>query len=122
MKPFNLEEALAGKPVVCKNGWEVTEIVYMPTITGRLKVLAVAHGVVRAYDREGNLSSLTHTHELQLFMAIEKKSIWINVYLDKDGQIILSPKHDSIESALRSTKTINWTFIKTIEITNEIEL
>jgi hypothetical protein len=118
MKPFNLEEALAGKPVVCKNGWEVTEIVYMPTVISRLKLLAVAHGVVRAYDREGNFNSFSDNNELQLFMAEEKKSIWINVY-DNERDLFVSTHKTSDEAIEKAISTTEFNYIKTIEITNE---
>jgi hypothetical protein len=121
MKPFNLEEALAGKPVVCRNGWEVTEIVYMPTVTGRLKVFAVAHGVVRAYDREGNFSTFTDTHELDLFMLEEKKSLWINLY-NNEGDLFVTAYKTEVEAKDRGLSTLEFEYIKTIEITNEIEL
>ena len=80
MKPFNLEEALAGEPVVCRNGWEVTEIVYMPTVIGQRKLFAVSHGTLKAYDRDGKHTSLTDDHELDLFMAPESKFIFINLW------------------------------------------
>lgn len=121
MKPFNLKEALEGKPVVTRNNLSVTQLTLFET-DNIYPLRAVIERCVCEFTTGGLFHNEALDHKYDLFMATEKKSIWINVYLDKDGQITLSHKHYSIESALRSTKTINWSYIKTIEITNEIEL
>ena len=63
MKPFNLQEALAGKPVVDRTGEPVTDFHYFKFY---------ADGDVASND---------------LFMASEKKEGWINVYPHPNGEI-----------------------------------
>jgi hypothetical protein len=120
-KPFNLEEALVGKPCITRGGKKVTEIVYMSTMTGNNKVLAVSEGCARLYNEHGKLSSIIEVHELDLLMVWEKwkkKSIWVNVYYFSDI-IRLGSHYNSKEEALESIDSEF--YIKTIEITNENE-
>ena len=92
MKPFNLEQALAGAPVVTRNNCPIVELTYLQT-TSNL-------AVVRKYDEKlisyfipasGKLSS-TIDYATDLFMAPIKKEGWINVYnvhsLDVTGKNI----------------------------------
>ena len=93
LKPFNLEQALAGAPVVCRKGYPIVELKYLQT-TSNL-------AVVRKEDDEklisyfvpcsGKLSN-TIDYTTDLFMATTKKEGWINVYnvhsLDVTGRNI----------------------------------
>jgi hypothetical protein len=93
LKPFNLEQALAGAPVVTRNGLPIVEMQYLQT-TSNL-------AVVRKEDDEklisyfvpcsGKLSN-TRDYATDLFMAPTKKEGWINVYnvlsLDVTGKNI----------------------------------
>lgn len=89
MKPFNLEEALAGKPVVNKQGRKVIQLHYFPNIKSNFKVMA--H--IENNFGENNFGVDTFTingrysddiSELDLFMAEPER--WINIYWDEDEQ------------------------------------
>ncbi len=119
MKEFNLEEALAGKPVQTRDGREVTQLTKFET--GRAWCLiGILEGDFRSYDINGKYSR-DSIHDKDLFMAPEKKSVWVNVYESKDNtdefQVYTSRLHPTKESALAHRKDYN--YIKTIEITNE---
>ena len=81
MKPFNLEQALAGAPVVTRNGCPIVELKYLQT-TGNL-------AVVRKEDDEKLISYFvpcngklgeTIEYTTDLFMAPAKKEGWVNIY------------------------------------------
>lgn len=85
MKPFNLEKALAGVPVVTQNGGKVTEIVHLKTASPKRSIIYVVDG--RAYEtsEDGSFYSGYSTDSLNdLFMASKmvKKEGWINIYKD----------------------------------------
>ena len=71
MEPFDLEKALAGAPVVTRNGKPVAELHYFKTAERPYKVCAVIDGEVvvltakGAYYTEGE-------HAFDLFMAPTK--------------------------------------------------
>lgn len=115
MKPFNLSDALAGKPVVTRDGRTVSKVVLVDDTLEHCLV-AVINGKMSAHDRQGQFTT-TET-ERDLFMASTKKSVWVNVY-DEGGKLGVSKvKYDTEEECLKNI-TRKGKYIKTIEITNE---
>lgn len=80
MKPFNLEKALAGDPVVTRDGRKVTEIVHFKTLNNPQNIIAVLNGRLFPFYENGQY--IAQDTEFDLFMApkIVKKSGWLNVY------------------------------------------
>jgi hypothetical protein len=81
MKPFNLEKALAGEPVVTRDGREVTEIAYFHTKdSSEFNVVCIVKGISQWYTKEGN-SAINIKTRNDLFMAEPER--WVNVYYDE---------------------------------------
>ena len=113
MKPFNLERALAGVPVVTGDGEVVQEIHHFRECTTRWSVVAVVDGIVRNYDVNGE-SAIFHPGHY-LFMADKPpKKYYVNVYGDK-CEIGLGAIYEDKEVATRHGQR-NTGYIKTIEI------
>lgn len=98
MKPFNLEEAKAGKPVVTGNGLPVRFLCFdrehhkYPILT-LFRLKNSTEDTVGYYTAEGiyYMQASYEKDSLNLFMKSEKKTGWVNVYcmLSKD-----SPKRE----------------------------
>ena len=92
MKPFNLEQALTGAPVVTRKGCPIVELKYLQT-TGNLAVVRKDDDILISYfiPCSGKLSN-TIDYATDLFMAPTKKEGWINIYnvhsLDVTGRNI----------------------------------
>jgi len=85
MKPFNLQEALAGKPVVTRHGIIVTKIYHIKEKdVNEYTVLAVINSNSFWFNKNGIYNPRFETG-LDLFMATEKKTVWVNVYKDADS-------------------------------------
>lgn len=85
MKPFNLEKALAGDPVVTRDGKKVTEIVHLKTVSPSRSVIFVADGYAYETGEDGRFFyGFTAESVNDVFMApkIVKKEGWINIYND----------------------------------------
>jgi len=82
MKQFNLEKALAGDPVITRNGKKVEEIKLFKTKINNNKVLfGVIDGWVLSFNIDGrNNSILRFDTEYDLFMAPVKHIGWVNRY------------------------------------------
>jgi hypothetical protein len=78
MKPFNLQDALAGKPVVTRDGKAVKQIAYFPEVETYAVMAYIEGSDVDTYTREGSYWSSKGTHDL--FMASTKKTGWVNIY------------------------------------------
>ena len=83
LKPFNLEKALAGDPVVTGCGIQVTEIVQLRTALATDRpIIGVVNGIPRSFRIDGTFCEGYVLPDLDLFMApkIVKKEGWLNIY------------------------------------------
>jgi hypothetical protein len=94
MKPFNLDEALAGKPVVTRDRIKITELHHFKTFQSSYKVLAIINGLAHWFNENGKLNQ-DHETRLDLFMASEKKEGWINIYKYENHPSIVSFFHET---------------------------
>lgn len=81
MKPFDLQAALAGAPVVTKTGIKVLAIAHLPQASlSFMRVYAVLEGLhgnnVQSYDESGHVGS----GHFDLFMAPKRKTLYINIW------------------------------------------
>jgi hypothetical protein len=100
MKPFNLDKALAGEPVVTRCGYQVTHINHYRTADqSGFCITALVHGLsveVETFKKTGYFTS--GENGLDLFMA--EPEAWINVYYSKvQEKIWNSVKYNSEEEA-----------------------
>jgi hypothetical protein len=119
MKEFNLESALAGKPVVTRNGKKVTELYLFKSA----KLIQPLYGIIEgdedvlAWTTNGIYHPTKETG-FDLFMVEQKKSVWVNVYKgDFSDEFVLGMQHTTLERATNNIRG-NENYIKTIEITN----
>ena len=80
MKPFNLQEALAGKPVVTRDGRKVTQL-HLFECDAKFVLYGVIEGIVNAtgFRKDGGWS-VSEPTKLDLFMASVEKTVWVNLY------------------------------------------
>ncbi len=107
MKPFNLERALAGDPVVTRNGRVVCNL----RENGKTNEYPLTGNMQRGIDSwtiNGNFYSGAERIETDndLFMAPTKKSGWMNIYSKMNCDVHLVARtgdiHESKERADRS--------------------
>ena len=114
MKPFDLEKALAGEPVVTRNGKPVTELHCFKTAEGPYNVCAVVDGVVMVLTAKGVYYSVEEgrvvEHSFDLFMAPTKRVGWVNIYLDGHadgwshcGQVVYASEEEAKDNAYRTS-------------------
>ena len=86
MKPFNLEQAKQGKKVVTRDGQEVKQFTVFDGVSSSyVSVWGVVGGAVRGWLENGRFLSANQDHHLDLFMATEKKTMYIAVADDNTG-------------------------------------
>lgn len=108
LRPFNLEEAKAGKPVVCRDGVPAKFVAHVPTIQ-RIdhRVLVDRNGMLLTATDEGRYRQVPAEDDFDLFMAPEKKSGWVNLYTTcvSDKQNAASFVHPSKREADESASS-----------------
>lgn len=102
MKPFNLEEALAGKPICTRKGLPAR--ILDTNLKGRAQPIVVAIlsrdgcEYVRSYAEDGKLFSTLETED-DLVMKSEKRVGWINIYtLSKTSGNIYKTRDEAIKN------------------------
>lgn len=118
MEKFNLERALAGEPVITRDGRDVTEIHFFETCTKGYAVIAIIEGEKFGFTNNGYYLNNSAEHRLDLFMKPKVVEAWINVYLSLTNEIFVSGNYHSEEQAKKNIIEPK-SYIKTIKITNE---
>jgi hypothetical protein len=86
MEKFNLERALAGEPVITREGREVTQLTYFKEAREQYNLVGLMEGVVCTWNEIGT-SILGHETRSDLFMKPKENAIWVNVYKRRDGTL-----------------------------------
>ena len=81
MKKFNLEKALAGEPVVTRNGEKVTQLITFDC-NGHYPLHGVRNRSHHRWTVEG-ISIIDGKSPYDLFMA--EAEMWVNVYYDEES-------------------------------------
>lgn len=77
MKPFNLADALAGKPVMTRDGMKVIRLIELPEAKPKSRLVAVLEDGETATFNEGGRYYSMRDSSLDLFMAPTKKEGYI---------------------------------------------
>lgn len=121
MKPFNLQLALAGKPVVTRDGRKVAEIYHFKTLKSDYTVHASIDGYNREYTTEGMYYNNGSESVADLFMEEPVVEKWVNIYChNKKGDMWIGELWSSYKEAIDS-KGDDAHYIKTIKINNQPE-
>ena len=116
MKPFNLKEALAGKPVVMRNGKKVDTIYYLKEKQGQQVAVFIEDDKIETWHNEnGSFFYDNNISEYDLFMYEEPVKLFLNIYKSNTGRYYSGMIHKDAKEALENRN--NQEFFKTIEIT-----
>lgn len=98
MKPFDLEKALAGEPVVTRDGNPVTQVTKFDCDSA-YPLRAVIDGKIISFTTNGN-TNVSIEHEHDLFMAEPER--WVNVYWNEEKQNAYCGFHHSSEAEAKA--------------------
>jgi hypothetical protein len=115
MKPFNLKEALSGKPVVTLRGVEATQL-HLFDIDHIYPLSAVVEGELIQYTIKGEFRS-DYESGWDLFMAEEEKVQWVNFWENKYGVIITTSWNREDQADLEIEEELTHKHLKKIRIT-----
>lgn len=86
LMPFDLERALAGDKLIYRNGEPVTVFHYLKNrdITEKICMTVCMNGSLTVHYSNGRICE-DQEFPLDLFMAPKVKTLWFNLYKDKNG-------------------------------------
>ena len=115
LKPFNLERALAGDPVVTRSGEEVESFHLVDAnINYPLVVYIKGYMEIEEFTKKGSFYSYEKDSDKDLFMAQVKKEGWVNLYYDTSiygTNCIYKTKQEAFVHKLRNqidTVKVEW--------------
>jgi hypothetical protein len=115
MEQFNLERALAGEPVITRNGDEVYELVKFDS-THSYPIAGIVDGLLHRWTIDGKeFSHHSGESSLDLFMKPKENAIWVNVYKRNDGRLAIGNYYYT--EAQAKQKSFGNNSIKTVKIT-----
>jgi hypothetical protein len=114
MRKFDLERALAGEPVITRDGRQVKELTRFYTCNQMESIVGTIDGMLNLFDGEGIHSTFKIA---DLFMDSEVIESWVNVYC-RDGVLHIGTSYISEEQAKINGKNAP-DYITTIKITNK---
>jgi hypothetical protein len=117
MKPFNLDKALAGEPVVTRDGRKVLDLYHFKDVKTKFSLVVFISGnsSVDHYTIHGTWTEDFENQELDLFMF--EPETWINVYYSKvQDKIWNSVKYNSEKEAKENIVTTISSYLTTAQI------
>lgn len=94
MKPFNLEAAKAGKPLITRGGETVKFIAVEPDAEEDTQLLVLRNGRVLPLYTNGKYFDVG-SNERDVFMAPEKVTSWLNCY--ESGEVMGYPTKEEAD-------------------------
>jgi hypothetical protein len=118
MEKFNLERALAGEPVITRNGKEVTQLVYFKDVIHKDCVYGVIGNQIKNWCIDGKyFHDDPNEFGADLFMKPKENAIWVNVYKREDGSLFLGHEFNTEKEAIDDAKGERG-FVKILRITD----
>lgn len=100
MKPFDLAAALAGAPVVTRDGRKVLQLAHFPEASPDIGLVILFEGSSTLNTRREDGTRFNgNDSSMDLFMAPVKQTVWVNMYRDLNGTFFSVAVGDSKESA-----------------------
>jgi hypothetical protein len=114
MKKFNLQEALAGKPVISREGKQVTQLhLFNINESSTYSLFGVVDNDIQSFTKDGKWDKNSNEGSRDLFM--EPEVAYVNVYKGCGGYTLgtLYTTREEAETMANKDKD----YIKTVEIT-----
>lgn len=98
MKPFDLEAAKRGEPIVTLDGSPVKFIAHVPEANIYSRLVVMLNGGIESYCVDGSYRPSCKS-TCDLFMAPRKRTVWINPYADGICDKYLYATEDDADNA-----------------------
>lgn len=100
MKPFDLEAAKRGDPLICRDGVVVTFVAHVPHhVDTDSRFLVLRGGYVIYFSEDGKYWDDGDESNYDLFMAPKKKTIWVNFYNETKSGLFYESELKADEAA-----------------------
>lgn len=78
MKPFDLEAAKAGAPIITRNGSEAKFVAHVPEADHAQRVVILVGKSIHCYPENG-IYFMSEETQFDLVMKPQKRTVWVNI-------------------------------------------
>ena len=121
LEKFNLERALAGEPVITRDGKEVTQLVKFDAPEANYALRGVIDGEIKSWTTDGRFATFSENSPKDLFMKPKENAIWVNVYKRRDGTLSVGIGSFCSEPDAKSEGVGLYNYLKTVKIDDKID-
>lgn len=118
-RPFDLEAAKRGEPLVTRDGRKARFIAHVPDADEEHRLVIFIEATRRCFEYcdDGRFYAESGSDIRDLFMAPVVKQLWVNVYKDTQGRLFTGSAHSSEYGAKQASNcTDNFICTKMIEV------
>ena len=99
-KPFNLQAAIAGEPIVTRDGRKARFIAHIPEAESAYRVIAYVEGETRSDEWHDNGEFLKgEVCDDDLFMEVNTRTVYVNFYTS-GGALWFSTEQEAVNDAV----------------------
>jgi hypothetical protein len=103
MKPFDLEAAKAGEPIMSKDGTPAKFIAHVPEADELSRLVVMIGNRVLVLRQNGRFLS-NGAHDFDLFMAPKTRTVWVNFYkYGRDAEFFSTKEHADEQAEYRKS-------------------
>ena len=119
LEKFDLERALAGEPVITRDGREVTQLTLFNVENNIYPLYGVVNNTIVRWTSEGIYYKFSEKDDGDLFMKPKVVERFYNVYCNETiNHLLLGEGFRTKEEAKENAKN-QLNYVKTIRVTNE---
>jgi hypothetical protein len=125
LKPFNLERALAGDPVVTREGRKVRIMCFDRKTNNSHKIVALVENnsfeTCETFDENGKYTQLDEESTFDLFMVPKSQKYYVSIFFDESAERIRCGEAELSMRLAESNKKSHYKLLQTIEFEIEEE-
>lgn len=119
-KPFDLQKAMAGEPVVTRDGKPYKFGAYNPEAVGKDNIVGWVDGLLATHHSNGKRLFSGEQSINDLFMAAKTQKVWVNIWRNSHGKLVSMIWESEADAASDLSNPYDCILLKTIE--TEVEL
>ena len=120
LEKFDLQKARNGAKVVTSEGKEITQLHFFTNVENPYIVYGCLENRIAKWTKDGCFLDWNSKHYNDLFLSVEVKSAWVNIYRHYNRKDLLTSGVWPTEEKAINNISKDFEYIKTIEITDEL--
>lgn len=113
LKPFDLEKAKEGAPLITRDGRKARFVAHVPEANAANRLIVYIEGMFHAQScfANGRHNPTEHDSEYDVFIAVKKRAAYVNIYTDNHGYRVWQDYDNLHLAQLNAPTTKGWEYL-----------